>query len=383
MRQADLIVIGAGILGTFHAYFAARKGYKTLLLERNAFPNDASVRNFGILSPTIVPIESAWASYAFDSLEIYRALQREHDLTVREAGSLYLASNEVENRVLQEFAQRALTAYRCSYLDAREATSRFSFVQPSYCAGALLFPDDLTVDSPHLLRRLIPRLEAAGKVEYIPHATVIGVTASGEGCTVTDARGRVFAATRVIVCSGAEYRTLSPELFASSGLQVCKLQMMRTIPLPGFRLPHAVLGGLSIGRYPAFALSPSYDALRAQPVPAALHDNGIHVLFKQAPDGSIVIGDSHEYRECGDVEGLEERTNPAINEAILAYGRLMLRLPSWAIGSMWNGYYLVNPGHDIFTRTIDGAVHIVTGIGGKGMTTGPGFARHSIETLLR
>ena len=46
MRQADVIVIGAGVLGTFHAYFAAQKGCTTLLIERNAFPNDASTRNF-------------------------------------------------------------------------------------------------------------------------------------------------------------------------------------------------------------------------------------------------------------------------------------------------------------------------------------------------
>ncbi len=37
-RHADIIVIGAGVFGTFHAYFAAQKGYKTLLIERNTFP---------------------------------------------------------------------------------------------------------------------------------------------------------------------------------------------------------------------------------------------------------------------------------------------------------------------------------------------------------
>jgi len=36
-RQADVLVVGAGVLGTFHAYFAALKGYKVLLVERNAF----------------------------------------------------------------------------------------------------------------------------------------------------------------------------------------------------------------------------------------------------------------------------------------------------------------------------------------------------------
>ena len=49
IRHADVIVIGAGVLGTFHAYFAAQMGLKTLLIERNMFPNDASTRNFGMV----------------------------------------------------------------------------------------------------------------------------------------------------------------------------------------------------------------------------------------------------------------------------------------------------------------------------------------------
>jgi hypothetical protein len=53
-RHADVIVVGAGILGTFHAYFASKKGYRTLLLECNPFPNDASTRNFGMIVQTIV-----------------------------------------------------------------------------------------------------------------------------------------------------------------------------------------------------------------------------------------------------------------------------------------------------------------------------------------
>ena len=45
----DLIVVGAGILGTSHAYHAARRGWRVLLLERGDWPGEASVRNFGTL----------------------------------------------------------------------------------------------------------------------------------------------------------------------------------------------------------------------------------------------------------------------------------------------------------------------------------------------
>src|SRR5215469_17162255 len=90
IRHADIIVIGAGVLGTFHAYFAAQKGYKTLLVERNPFPSDASTRNFGMAVQTIVETDSEWAGFARASREIYQALQQQLELGVRHAGSLYL-----------------------------------------------------------------------------------------------------------------------------------------------------------------------------------------------------------------------------------------------------------------------------------------------------
>src|SRR5690242_2481761 len=48
----DVAVIGAGVLGTFHAYFACKKGLRTVLIERGGLPGEASVRNFGILFPS-------------------------------------------------------------------------------------------------------------------------------------------------------------------------------------------------------------------------------------------------------------------------------------------------------------------------------------------
>ena len=49
----DLIVVGAGVLGSFHAYFAARRGWRTLLLERGDWPGEASVRNSRITYRTV------------------------------------------------------------------------------------------------------------------------------------------------------------------------------------------------------------------------------------------------------------------------------------------------------------------------------------------
>jgi D-hydroxyproline dehydrogenase subunit beta len=380
-RHADAIVIGAGVLGTFHAYFAAQKGYKTILLERNGFPNDASTRNFGMVVQSIVEADGEWAEFALNSRKIYQAIQQEHDISVKVTGSLYLASTETERAVLEEFSQAYSSVYYCSYLSAREALRRYPFIQESYCQGALFFPNDFTVEPRQLLRKCIPYITQKMPVEYVPHTTVIAVESNGKECIVKDAQGNVFTAERVFVCSGAEYRTLFPEFFQTSGLRICKLQMMQTVAQQRV-LPHSLLSGLSILRYPAFKATPSYKLLQQQAVDESIRNYGIHLLFKQAVDGSVIIGDSHEYSDFQDASTGEEYTNCLINEAILKYGRRMINLPSWDIEKMWNGYYLLHPQHEVFTETIDGNIHIVTGIAGKGMSTGPGFSRKHIDTVL-
>ncbi len=97
----------------------------------------------------------------------------------------------------------------------------------------------------------------------------------------------------------------------------------------------------------------------------------------------MIIGDSHEYSVFQDANVTEEYTNSHINETILQYGQQMITLPSWHIQTMWNGYYLIHPHSEIYTETIDDKIHIVTGIAGKGMSTGPGFAQKHVALKLR
>jgi len=380
-RHADIIVIGAGVLGTFHAYFAAQKGYKTLLIERNTFPGDASTRNFGMIVRSIVETSGEWSTYVRSSQEIYQSIQQQQDIGVQVKGSLYIASTDLERTILQEFSQAFSSAYNCTFLDAGEALHRYPFIQTSYCSGALLFPDDLTLEPRRTLRQLIQYVVQTVPVEYIPNTTIVAVESSGSQCLARDAKGNTYTADRVFICSGAEYRTLFPEFFLRSGLTICKLQMMQTVPQPEI-LPHSILSGLSIERYPAFKSCPSFPLLQGQPVDQRIRDYGIHLLFKQASDGSIIIGDSHEYRSFEDANTGAESTNCLINETVLSYGQRMITLPTWDMQKLWNGYYLIHPVHQVYTETIEDRIHIVTGIAGKGMSTGPGFSRQHIEDVL-
>jgi glycine/D-amino acid oxidase-like deaminating enzyme len=44
-----IVVVGGGIIGTTHAYFALKAGHEVIHLERDAGPQCASVRNFGLI----------------------------------------------------------------------------------------------------------------------------------------------------------------------------------------------------------------------------------------------------------------------------------------------------------------------------------------------
>jgi FAD dependent oxidoreductase TIGR03364 len=381
-QHADIIVVGAGVLGTFHAYFAARKGYKVLLLERNLWPNDASTRNFGMVVRSIVETEGEWAQYVRDTADIYRTIQQQQDITLRSPGSLYIASTEAESQVLREFAQLYGENYHCEYIEPQEALRQYPFIRESYCRGALHFVNDLTVEPRFLLRQLIPYVTRTTNVEYLPQTTVVSIESQSDQCIVRDANGATFTSDTVFMCSGSEYHTLFPDLFSRSGLRVCKLQMLSTVPQPTRVLPHSILSGLSIQRYAAFKSCPSYHLLADQSVDEDILRYGIHLLFKQAADGSIIIGDSHEYFDFAETIVGEERTRPAINEAILGYAHKMLDLPDWTLHELWNGYYLMHPQRQVYTETIAERIHVTIGIAGKGMSSGAGFSRHHVNEIL-
>jgi glycine/D-amino acid oxidase-like deaminating enzyme len=51
------------------------------------------------------------------------------------------------------------------------------------------------------------------------------------------------------------------------------------------------------------------------------------------------------------------------------------------VSERWYGIYALHRDRPLFSTTINGAIRVITGIGGKGMTTGPALARESIDAI--
>ena len=377
----DLIIVGAGALGAFHAYFARQRGLRVLLLEKDARPREATVRNFGQII-TSGMAEGEWFGHARAGLATYQAIQAEWDISIRQNGSLYLASTPLEMQVLEEkHARYQALGYPSRVLTSAECRQRLPAVRASYCVGGLLFEQEVTAEPDQLIHRLLAYLVARHQLDYRPATPVREVTAGDAGCTVVATGGQRFTASQVLVCSGRDFQFLFPEVLAQSDMQLVKLQMLATAPLPQVVLPGSVLTGLSIRRYAAFKACPSYPELLAAPMPDELRHWGIHLLFKQALDGSLIIGDTHEYADVAQADQLDFNNADALNKLLLTEAARILDLPAWPIQRTWNGYYLQSKSAEIFQHSPDPRIHIVTGIGGKGMTTAAGFAEHNMARL--
>ena len=67
-----------------------------------------------------------------------------------------------------------------------------------------------------------------------------------------------------------------------------------------------------------------------------------------------------------------------LNEA-----KRITNLDNWTVDSTWAGFYLQGTTSEIFTKVVDDVIHIINGIGGKGMTTSAGYAEAKINQLFR
>jgi FAD dependent oxidoreductase TIGR03364 len=377
MRHYDILIVGGGVMGAFHAYHAALKGLSVALLEKSSTPQGSTVRNFGQVVPS--GMNRRWQAFGRESVAIYQQIQQKFDITARQNGSLYIASDEEEMTLLEELAQiNRDQDYPSQLLSPELCLTRLGGLRKSYCRGGLFFPQEITLEPRTAIQRILSYLVEQHQLEVFTRSLVVAVENKGPHCEVAGSNGSRWLADRVLVCGGYDFQTLYPAIFDQSDVQAVKIQMLLLHDQLHHQLPGSILTGLTIRRYEAFSECPSYAAIKAKEASdTPAKQWGIHLLFKQATDGSIIVGDSHEYANAAEADQLGFDINETINGHIVDLGKAIFDFPDWRIRQSWYGIYAQSKSGDVFHHRVDDRIEIITGIGGKGMTGSAGYSAHS------
>lgn len=289
-------------------------------------------------------------------------------------GSLHVAYHDDEAEVLREFAEIAPRAgYECEWLDAPEVIERSAAVQPKGLLGGLWSGTEFTVDPRLVIARLPDYLRELGVAVHFGSAV-----AHIDPPWIETGAGS-YEADVAIVCSGDDFETLFPDVFRGSGVTRCKLQMMRTAAQPeGWQLGPSLAAGLTLRFYKAFQICGSLAKLKERVAreKSEYEEYLIHVLVSQTADGAITLGDSHQYGDCVNIFD-----KPEIEELILREAETFLRLPDFRVAERWHGVYSTHAEKPFFEAEPAAGIHMVTALGGSGMTLSFGLAERTIAGL--
>lgn len=368
MQHIDTAIIGAGIVGLAHAWEAARLGHSVMVFERSPRAQGASVRNFGMVWPIG---QSPGAAYqtALRSRERWLELSRAAGFAARECGSIHLAHRPDEWAVLQEFAARGSElGYDCRLLKPAEIANKTPAANPAGLLGGLWSPTEVCVDPRRALEQIPSWLHEKFGVSFHFNTAIRRV----DSPVLEAGDGREWSARRIVVCNGADFETLFPDIYARAGLKRCKLQMLRTVPQPAeWKIGPHLASGLTLRHYKNFEVCESLAALkrRVREETPELDRYGIHVMAAQNELGEVVLGDSHEYD--GAIEPFDKAE---IDELMLTHLRKLIRIPDWTIAARWHGIYAKHADRTFLEADPQPNVKVMTATGGAGMTLSFGLA---------
>jgi D-hydroxyproline dehydrogenase subunit beta len=368
----DLAVVGAGILGLAHAYAAARRGKRVVVIERDTRAVGASIRNFGFVTVTGQGRGESWRR-ARRTRDVWNAVAHYAGIPVEHVGLLLTLRRPESVRVAEAFLETEMSE-GCALLDRAELLARLPQAEATAATAALWSPHDLRVESRTAIPRLAAYLAEHWKVDFRFDTAVLDV----DPPRIRTSRGALDAGA-AIVCPGDDFATLFPERIAAYRATKCRLSMLR-LAAPGFRLPAALMSDLGLTRYPGYAALPEAAALRARleaEQPTHLR-HGVHLIAVQSADGSLVVGDSHHYDATPDPFAQSQTEDLILDELREATGIARL-----AVTERWTGVYASSSERAMFVDAPSVAIRIVFVTGGNGASTAFAIGEEVVRDIFK
>lgn len=343
MSRPDIIVIGAGIIGSACAHELARAGLRVHVLDaRLGGATNAGMGHLVVMDDN--PAELALSSLSLDLWHDWGArMNAERSACAYLAcGTLWIAANGEEMAEAERKQQRLREHGLAGELfDSRRLAAAEPGLRPGL-AGALKVAGDGLIYAPNAASWL---LADAGNRISVETTRVVAIDASGVGL----ADGRHLSADAVVLAAGIDPARLCPDL-----------------PLRP-KKGHLVI----TDRYPGVV---RHQLVELGYIASAHHSDGTSVAFnaQPRPTGQVLIGSSRQF----------DTTDPAVENAIVA--RMLQRALSYLPGlgqlnaiRTWTGFRAATPdGLPIIgPHSRRPGLWLAVGHEGLGVTTAPATAR--------
>jgi len=179
-REAEIVVIGGGVVGSATAYFLARAGKEVVLVNKGHQSGEASAANAAFVwSITRKPgIDVRLALHSFD---IHRQLQDELDMDfeyVRNGGLLVIDDESQIPYVKAHVQAREKDGYPLEMIDAKQALELEPHLSRDRILGAVFSPRDGTTNPIFLVMSLNMQAQKLG-VNIFHHTEVTGIDVAG------------------------------------------------------------------------------------------------------------------------------------------------------------------------------------------------------------
>lgn len=231
-KQADIVIVGGGIIGCMAALELAERGVSVVLCEKGQIAGEQSGRNWGWCrqmgrDPRELPL-------IVESLKMWRTLDKrlERATGFRQTGIAYLAQSEAElakREAWLELAQPFQIGSRI--ISSGEVAQRIPGGTGKW-AGALYTPNDGRAE-PSMATSAIAKAAREKGAVILTHCAVRGVeTTAGKMSGIVTEKGSLACST-VVIAGGAWSSLLCRQLGISLPQLQVRASVQRTAPVTG------------------------------------------------------------------------------------------------------------------------------------------------------
>jgi glycine/D-amino acid oxidase-like deaminating enzyme len=399
-READVVVVGAGIVGCATAYHLARRGVRAVVVERGALPGEQSRKNWGFVrqqgrDPLEIPL-------VMEANRMWRGLERElgADLEWVQGGNLALAATPER---MGRFEAWLPVARRFGLETRLLRPPELPAVVPGLAGewtGGMYTPGDGHADPEKATDAFARAAAAHGAVIHLGTA-VQGVATSGDAvdAVLTD-RGALR--TRWVVCAaGAWSWRLAHTLGLALPQRWVRGTVARTTPVPpvtpcavwgpGVAFRQRRDGSFTIAAGGALDHDVTLDSLRQVRffLPNYWKNRALFRFHVGRPLlrslGAALPGSPARREPLVWDRGLEPRPNPdKVRRSFTELGRLLPSHAPLGITRRWAGYIDATPDLVPVLGEAPGIRGLVlaTGFSGHGFAMGPIAGRLAAELIV-